>query len=58
MRHITDNIIFLNAKQAKEFLGEHTEPADIEYFEGIHARAQWAEGYEGLYIIFYSDLND
>ena len=53
MRHITDTLIYLNQKQAEEFLGDHTEPADIEYFEGIHARAQWAEGHEGLYIFLY-----
>ena len=58
MRHITDTLIYLNQKQAEEFLGEHTEPADIEYFDGIPARAERSRHDDGLYIILYRDLND
>jgi len=58
MRHVTDNVIYLNYKQARELLGEHTEPADIEYFDGIPARAERSRQDDGLYIILYRDLND
>lgn len=58
MRHLADNVIYLNYKQAKEFLGEHTEPADVEYFDGIPARAHRSHHDDGLYIILYRDLND
>jgi hypothetical protein len=57
MRHITDTLIYLNEKQAREFLGDHTEPSDVEFFDGMHASAHWAEGHEGLYIILIGDEN-
>ena len=55
MRHITGKLIYLNQKQTEALLGDHTEPRDIEFFDGIPASAFYAQGHEGLYIVLHTD---
>lgn len=54
MRYVSDNLVYLNAKQAEFFLGDN-EPRDVEFFDGQPASAYWAEMHEGLYIVLHSE---